>query len=214
MEMEFLPWNIVSLCFDSQSAIYWSIKHWEMLVQVPHMSTFGLCSAIAIAAAQASLYSMPALRADFTRLFWIPQNYSLAKKHGVLMLPSKVWECTQCTKVEKQGANMWDKKRQCSAWYASHTQGPSSPCHKEFVSGSSIGCTPPSQSNPNCSDVSFSHLLINKALRNACWGPMCEHIQPMQHNYNWGWSVKFLPCTWMGCWPYAIDLNTYKQLTQ
>ena len=62
--------------------------------------------------------------------------------------------------------------------------------------------------------LSVSHLLINKALRNAGASPTRERIRPMRRDYHRGRSVEFLPRAWMGCRPYAIDSNTYKQLTR
>ena len=60
------------------------MEHWEILVRVPRASAFGLCGAIAIAAAQASSYRAPASRTDITRPrpIRIPRNHAPAKKRG------------------------------------------------------------------------------------------------------------------------------------
>ena len=61
-----------------------------MLVRAFGASAFGLRGGIPMEAAQTSSYHAPASRADITRSFRIPHNYSLAKKRGASMPPSKV----------------------------------------------------------------------------------------------------------------------------
>ena len=62
--------------------------------------------------------------------------------------------------------------------------------------------------------VSVSHLLINKALVNACRGPTRERIRPMRRDCHCGRTGEFISRACIACRHYAIVLNTSQLLTR
>ena len=61
--------------------------------------------------------------------------------------------------------------------------------------------------------LSVSHLLINKALRNAGASPTHEHIWPMQCDCHCSCTGKFILHACIACQHYAIISNTSQLLT-
>ena len=62
--------------------------------------------------------------------------------------------------------------------------------------------------------LSVSHLLINKALRNAGASPTRERIRPMRRDCHCGRTGEFIPRACIACRHYAIVSNTSQLLTR